>query len=52
MRTVAFKIQMVKNNEIEDCNVFKTKDGSEAIRSNADGDLSNNLDNLHMEILS
>ena len=39
-------IQMVKNNEIENCNVFTTKNGSEAIRSNNDGDESNNLDNL------
>ena len=39
-------IQMVKNSEIENCNVFKTRDGSEAIRSNNDGDPSNNLDNL------
>ena len=39
-------IQMVKNNEIEDCNVFTTRSGSEAIRSNNDGDPSNNLDNL------
>ncbi len=39
-------IQMVKNNEIENCNVFTTKSGSEAIRSNNDGDPSNNLDNL------
>lgn len=39
-------IQMVKNNEIENCNVFTTRNGSEAIRSNNDGDESNNLDNL------
>ena len=39
-------IQMVKNNEIENCNVFTTRNGSEAIRSNNDGDPSNNLDNL------
>ena len=39
-------IQMVKNNEIENCNVFTTRKGSEAIRSNNDGDPSNNLDNL------
>ena len=39
-------IQMVKNNEIENCNVFTTRSGSEAIRSNNDGDPSNNLDNL------
>lgn len=39
-------IQMVKNNEIENCNVFTTRNGSESIRSNNDGDPSNNLDNL------
>ena len=39
-------IQMVKNKEIENCNVFTTRNGSEAIRSNNDGDPSNNLDNL------
>ena len=43
---VSQAIQMVKNNEIENCNVFTTKSGSEAIRSNNDGDTSNNLDNL------
>lgn len=44
--TVTQAIQMVKNNEIENCNVFTTRNGSEAIRSNNDGDSSNNLDNL------
>ena len=39
-------IQMVNNKEIENCNVFTTKNGSQAIRSNNDGDPSNNLDNL------
>lgn len=39
-------IQMVKNKEIKNCNVFTTRNGSEAIRSNNDGDPSNNLDNL------
>ena len=39
-------IQMVRNNEIENCNVFTTRSGSEAIRSNNDGDSSNNLDSL------
>lgn len=39
-------IKMVKSNEIENCNVFTTRNGSEAIRSNNDGDPSNNLDNL------
>ena len=39
-------IQMVDNNQIENCNVFTTRNGSKAIRSNNDGDPSNNLDNL------
>lgn len=39
-------IQMVKKGQIEGCNVFTTRSGSEAIRSNNDGDTSNNLDNL------
>lgn len=39
-------IQMVKDNKIENCNVFTTRSGSEAIRSNNDGNESNNLDNL------
>jgi hypothetical protein len=39
-------IEMVKQNQIENCNVFTTKSGSEAIRSNRDEDKSNNLDNL------
>lgn len=39
-------IQMVKDNKIENCNVFTTRSGSEAIRSNNDGDEKNNLDNL------
>ena len=39
-------IQMVKDNKIENCNVFTTRSGSEAIRSNNDGDKGNNLDNL------
>ena len=39
-------IQMVKNGQIEGCNVFTTRSGSEAIRSNNDGDTSNNLDSL------
>ena len=43
---VAQAIQMVKNNEIENCNVFRTRSGSEAIRSNNDDIKSNNLDNL------
>lgn len=39
-------IQMVKDNQIEGCNVFTTRSGTEAIRSNRDNDPSNNLDNL------
>lgn len=39
-------IKMVKNGQIEGCNVFTTRSGSEAIRSNNDGDTSNNLDSL------
>ena len=43
---VSNAIQMVKNGQIEGCNVFTTRSGSEAIRSNNDGDTSNNLDSL------
>ena len=39
-------IKMVNNKEIENCNVFTTKSGSQSIRSNNDGDPSNNLDSL------
>lgn len=39
-------IEMVRNKQIENCNVFTTKNGGEAIRSDRDGDASNNLDNL------
>lgn len=39
-------IQMVKDNKIKNCNVFTTRNGSEAIRSNNDGIEDNNLDNL------
>lgn len=37
---------MVKNNEIDNLNVFKGRDGEEHLRSNADGREDNNLDNL------
>jgi hypothetical protein len=37
---------MVQNGEIEGLNVFKGRDGDPHLRSNADGDPSNNLDNL------
>lgn len=39
-------IQMVKNRQIENYNVGKTRDGKEIIRSNPDGKESNNLENL------
>ena len=39
-------LEMVRNKQIENCNVFTTKNGGEAIRSDRDGDASNNLDNL------
>lgn len=47
-KTVGVKqaVQMVKSGKIERCNVFTTRSGSEAIRSNNDGDTSNNLDSL------
>lgn len=38
--------QMAKNGQIENVNVFRGRDGDEHLRSNADGDPSNNLDNL------
>jgi transposase len=38
--------QMAKNDEIENVNVFKGRDGDEHLRSDADGDPTNNLDNL------
>lgn len=37
---------MAKNGQIANVNVFKGRDGDEHLRSNADGDPSNNLDNL------
>ncbi|MBP1992712.1 DUF3892 domain-containing protein [Paenibacillus eucommiae] len=37
---------MAKNGEIEHVNVFKGRDGDEHLRSDADGDPTNNLDNL------
>ena len=43
---VSEAIKMVKENKIENCNVFTTRNGSEAIRSNNDGYEENNLDNL------
>jgi Protein of unknown function (DUF3892) len=38
--------QMAKSGQIGNVNVFRGRDGDEHIRSNADGDPSNNLDNL------
>lgn len=38
--------QMAKNKQIKNVNVFRGRDGDEHLRSNADGDPSNNLDNL------
>lgn len=38
--------QMAKNGQIQNVNVFRGRDGDEHLRSNADGDPSNNLDNL------
>ncbi|MUT66144.1 DUF3892 domain-containing protein [Paenibacillus sp. NEAU-GSW1] len=37
---------MVKNNEIQNLNVFRGRDGDEHLRSNPDGRKDNNLDNL------
>ncbi|WP_405030826.1 DUF3892 domain-containing protein [Paenibacillus hexagrammi] len=38
--------QMAKAGQIEHVNVFKGRDGDEHLRSDADGDPTNNLDNL------
>ncbi|MGM1049980.1 MAG: DUF3892 domain-containing protein [Bacillota bacterium] len=38
--------QMVQNNEIKNLNVFRGRDDEMHLRSNADGDPSNNLDNM------
>lgn len=38
--------QMAKDDEIEHVNVFKGRDHDEHLRSDADGDPANNLDNL------
>lgn len=38
--------QMVQNKEIKNLNVFRGRDDEMHLRSNADGDPSNNLDNL------
>ncbi len=37
---------MAKDKKIKNVNVFRGRDGDEHLRSNADGDPSNNLDNL------
>lgn len=39
-------IQAVDNGEVLGANTFKGKDGEKYIRGNADGDPSNNLDNM------
>ncbi len=38
--------QMAKNEQIENVNVFKGRDGDEHLRSDADGRKDNNLDQL------
>lgn len=38
--------EMAKHGEVAGVNVFRGRDGDEHLRSNADGDPSNNLDNL------
>ncbi|MFG6116349.1 DUF3892 domain-containing protein [Halobacillus sp. MO56] len=38
--------QMADNGEIEHVNTFKGRDGDKHLRSDADGDPTNNLDNL------
>ncbi|WP_422660441.1 DUF3892 domain-containing protein [Paenibacillus sp. EC2-1] len=38
--------QMVQNKEIKNLNVFRGRDDEMHLRSNADGDPNNNLDNL------
>ncbi|GGG09585.1 DUF3892 domain-containing protein [Paenibacillus abyssi] len=37
---------MVKNNQIQNLNVFRGRDGDEHLRSDPDGRVDNNLDNL------
>lgn len=38
--------QMVRNDEIENMNLFRGRDGDEHLRSDPDGREDNNLDNL------
>lgn len=38
--------QLAKEGQLENVNVFRGRDGDEHLRSNADGDPTNNLDNL------
>ncbi|MFQ3544998.1 DUF3892 domain-containing protein [Halobacillus rhizosphaerae] len=38
--------QMAREGQIEHVNLFKGRDGDEHLRSDPDGDVSNNLDNL------
>ena len=44
--TIEEAIQMAKNEQLEGVNVGKDKLGRETLRSNPDGDPSNNLSNL------
>lgn len=39
-------VKMTENGEISGCNVATARNGVKSIRSNPDGDPSNNLDNL------
>lgn len=38
--------QLAKNGQLENVNLFRGRDGEEHLRSNADGDPTNNLDQL------
>lgn len=39
-------VKLAESHQLDNCNAFTTRNGSQAIRSNNDGDPSNNLDNL------
>lgn len=39
-------VDMTENGEIDGCNITTARNGLKSIRSNPDGDPSNNLDNL------
>jgi len=47
-KIVDYKVaqQMAKNGDVEGVNVFRGRDGEQHLRSNADGDPDNNLDQL------